>query len=106
MNAPAGVRGVGVDCKPASRMSRGDGNIWIALDRGGHSAALDFQLDADSASAALHFPMATPDVTLAAQGWQVAGNDGVRLLSDTLTFTRERAASQPGDTAQPAQAFP
>lgn len=106
MDAPAGVRGVSVDGKPATQLSRRDGNLWIALDRGVHRAALDFQLDADSASAALHFPMAPPDVTLAAQGWQVAGNDGVRLLSDTLTFTRERAASQPGDTAQPAQAFP
>jgi hypothetical protein len=105
-DAPASLRGVSVDGKPAVGLVRRDDSPWIALDRGVHRIALDFQLDADSASIALHFPITPPNVTLAAPGWQVAGNDGVRLLSDTLTFTRERSADQAGDGALPAQAFP
>jgi hypothetical protein len=106
MDAPATLHGVSVDGKPSVQLVRRDGNPWIALDRGVHRVALDFQLDADSASTALHFPMAPPNVALAAQGWQVAGNDGVRLLSDTLTFTRERKADQTDGAALPAQTFP
>ena len=106
VDAPATLHSVSIDGKPAARLARRDGNPWIALDRGVHLIVLDFGLDADSASTALHFPMAPPNVTLSASGWQVAGNDGVRLLSDTLTFTRERATSRTGDAALPAQAFP
>lgn len=106
MDAPAALRGVTLDGAPASELANRDGSIWIALDRGVHRVALDFQLPNGSDSAALHFPLPPPSVRVASPGWTVAGADGSRLLSDTLAFTRERVADADGTVGAPAQAFP
>jgi hypothetical protein len=106
MDAPAALRGVSLDGKPAPGLANRNGTMWIALDRGVHRVALDFQLPGDSDSAALHFPMPPPNVRVSSPGWDVAGVDGAHLLSDTLTLTRERVADKASPNAMPAQAFP
>ncbi len=106
MDAPAALAGVTLDGKPAPELTSRNGSIWIVLDRGAHRVVLDFRLPGDADSAALHFPLPPPNVQVSQSAWEVAGTDGPRLLSDTLTFTRVRKADKAGGTAAPAQAFP
>lgn len=107
MDAPALLQSVAVDGKPATRLARRDGGMWVALERGVHRVALAFQLPAGAASASVQFALAPPNVEVSAPGWEVSGTNGPHLLSDTLTFTRSRVATG-SDTAAPApaQAFP
>ncbi len=107
MDAPATLQSVHLDGKPAAELVVRDGMPWIALDRGVHQVAMTFRLGSDATSAALHFPSPPPRVDVAAPGWQAAGVDGAKLLSDTLSFTRERKAAMDGvAAASTAQAFP
>lgn len=106
MDAPAVLRGVSLDGKPAAPLARRDGTTWIALERGVHRVVLDFRLGTDADRAALHFPLPPPTIDVSAPGWQVDGNDGVRLLADTLTFTHQARAGADVATTAPAQAFP
>ncbi|HEX5959689.1 MAG TPA: hypothetical protein VFY97_00400, partial [Rhodanobacteraceae bacterium] len=106
MDAPSRLDGVAVDGKPTTDLVRRDGHTWVKLERGVHRVALDFHVG-DADAVALHFPLAPPRVQVSAPGWQASGTDGTRLLSDTLTFARERvqatATSAPGVARQ---AFP
>lgn len=105
MDAPAGLQSVTLDGKPAAGLARRDGKLWIALDRGVHRVTLDFGLPEGLDSATLHFPLPPPNVRLSAPEWETSGADGVQLLSDTLTFTRARPATDAAASA-PAQVFP
>jgi hypothetical protein len=105
-DAPAALRSVALDGKPAAELASRDGGVWIALDRGVHRIAMEFQLSAGGDSVALRFPMPPPNVQVSAPGWEIAGVDGSRLLSDTLTFTRERTAATTASARPSAQAFP
>jgi hypothetical protein len=104
MDAPATLAGVTLDGKPVGALANRDETTWIALQRGVHRIDMDFRLGGDNA--ALHFPLPPPSVQVSAPGWQTAGVDGTKLLSDTLTFTREHAAAVPNGAAAPAQTFP
>ena len=105
-DAPAALRSVALDGRPAAELANRDGTVWIALDRGVHRIAMEFQLPGNGDSVALRFPMPPPNVQVSSPGWEIAGVDGSRLLSDTLTLTRERAADKSGAGAPTAQAFP
>ena len=107
MDAPADLRSVTLDGKPATQLANRNGTLRIALERGVHRVTMTFQLGGDVDSTALHFPLPPPNAEVIAPGWQTAGVDGPRLLSDTLTFARERAAaSTTGPAPVAAQAFP
>jgi hypothetical protein len=106
MDAPATLASVALDGKPAGALANRDGTLWIALDRGVHRVTLQFGFGAGAGSAALHFPLPPPQVQVASPGWQVAGDDGTRLLSDSLTFTRLRPTQNVPGAVIPAQAFP
>jgi hypothetical protein len=106
MDAPATLSGVTVDGRPAPALARRDDGVWISLDRGVHRIGLNFRLSTDADNAALHFPLPPPRVQVVAQGWQVSGADGAKLLSDTLTFARERASATTASAPTAAQAFP
>lgn len=106
MDAPATLASVALDGKPAAELVQRDGNVWIALDRGVHRVTLQFRLGAGAGSAALHFPLPPPQVQVSSPGWQAAGDDGTRLLSDTLSFTRIRPTQNVPGAVNPAQAFP
>lgn len=106
MDAPASLTSVALDGKPVGELVRRDGALWIALDRGVHRVALQFNFGADAGSAALHFPLPPPAVQVSAAGWQTNGANGVKLLSDTLAFTRVQATPTAAGAAATAQAFP
>lgn len=106
MDAPATLNSVALDGKPAGELANREDTLWIALDRGVHRVTLQFRFGAGAGSAALHFPLPPPQVQVSAPGWQVAGDDGLRLLSNTLTFTRLRPTQNAPGAVIPAQAFP
>lgn len=106
MDAPATLTGVTLDGKPAGQLVQRDGSLWIALDRGVHRVGMQFRLPTDAGSAALQFPLPPPQVQVSAPGWQAAGMGGLKLLSDTLTFTRLRPTQNAPGATLPAQAFP
>ncbi|HEY3521698.1 MAG TPA: hypothetical protein VGK80_11755, partial [Rhodanobacteraceae bacterium] len=106
MDAPAALANVTLDGKADPATVRRDGQTWIALERGVHRIGLGFGFGGDADHAVLHFPLAPPRAQISATGWQTSGIDGTKLLSDTLTFARERALpnSDKFETAQ--QVFP
>ncbi len=106
MDAPAALANVTLDGKPAAALTLRDGQTWIALERGVHRVALNFTVGNDADNAVLHFPLAPPRAQVAAQGWQVSGVDGTKLLSDTLTFARERVLPNSDKEQTAQQAFP
>ena len=106
MDAPAALSSVTLDGKPSSGLVRRDDGIWIALDRGVHRIGVNFAVGDDADPVALHFPLPPPRVEMSAQGWQASGLDGSRLLSDTLTLSRVRAATTSAPDRGVAQAFP
>lgn len=106
MDAPAALTSVALDGKPASQLVKRDGTLWIALDRGVHRVTLQFQFGEGVGSAALHFPLQPPTVQVAAPMWQVGGTGGMKLLSDTLTFTRLQPTQNAPGAIPAAQAFP
>ncbi|MGH8212103.1 MAG: hypothetical protein ACREPP_02590, partial [Rhodanobacteraceae bacterium] len=106
MDAPAALANVTLDGKPDPAMARRDDQTWIALERGVHRIGLGFTIGGDADNAVLHFPLAPPRVELSAQGWQVSGADGTKLLSDTLSFARERVLPNSDTSQTTQQAFP
>ncbi|HET7557549.1 MAG TPA: hypothetical protein VFK08_05680, partial [Rhodanobacteraceae bacterium] len=106
MDAPATLASLTLDGKPASALARRDDGVWISLDRGVHRIGLTFRLSIDADNAALHFALPPPRVEVSAPGWQVSGADGTKLLSDTLSFARERASTTTASAPTAAQAFP
>jgi hypothetical protein len=106
MDAPAALANVTLDGKPAAALTRRDGQTWIALERGVHRVGLSFAVGNDADNAVLHFPLAPPRAQVSAQGWQVSGVDGTKLLSDTLTFARERVLPNSDKEQTAQQAFP
>jgi hypothetical protein len=105
-DAPVALRGVTLDGKPAAELANRNGTMWVALDRGVHRIVLDFRLPDGGDGAAVHFPLPPPNVQVSSPGWEVAGVDGPRLLSDTLTFSHARVAGGNAAATAPAQAFP
>ncbi|MEO6929234.1 MAG: hypothetical protein ABI190_08720, partial [Casimicrobiaceae bacterium] len=86
-----GVRSLMVDGTAQDDVSRGDGKLWFALPRGVHRVEL--VLVATSDKIALMFPLAPMRVQFSGDGWEASGIADDRLLTETLTLLRSRAAS-------------
>jgi hypothetical protein len=81
--------------------------LWVPAGRGVHRLDLDFRV-LDTDHLALKFPLKPARIETTLEGWQAGGVSEQRLLSDTLTLTRERReqtdANTPGRSV--AQQFP
>ena len=81
--------------------------LWVAAGRGVHRLDLDFRV-LDTDHLALKFPLKPARIELVLEGWQSGGVSEQRLLSDTLTLTRERREQNDAGTParSVAQQFP
>ncbi|MBP1473545.1 hypothetical protein J7I44_04490 [Frateuria sp. MAH-13] len=95
---------VAVDGRPASLARRDDDQLWLRLEPGVHELALRYRLDGID-SARLRFALAPQRVTLQMDGWTADGLDADHLLGDSLSFDRQRVATD-GRIGAPAQDFP
>jgi hypothetical protein len=86
-----GLRSLSVDGAAADAIARHDNALWIALPRGVHRVDLVFASTADKV--ALAFPLRPMRAEFAGDGWESSGIADDRLLTETLTLVRSRAAT-------------
>ena len=86
-----GLRSLAVDGAATDAIARHGEALWIALPRGVHRVELVFASSADKV--ALAFPLRPMRVEFSGDGWESSGIADDRLLTETLTLVRARAAS-------------
>jgi hypothetical protein len=103
-DATAALQGVRVDGHAEDAVARdADGGLWLALGRGVHRIDLTYSAAADKV--ALAFPLPPRRVLFHGNGWDAGGLADERLLTETLTLARARAA-QASVAGTAAQQFP
>jgi hypothetical protein len=78
--------------------------LWLALKPGVHSVKIIGHLSSADAIALL-FPQVPRGITVSAQGWDVSGIAGGKLLGNTLQFTRRQSSAREGAASQASDRF-
>ncbi len=83
-----------------------DGNqkLWVPLKPGVHSVKISGHLSPADAIA-LVFPQPPRAITVSAQGWDVAGIAGEKLLGNTLQLTRRQTSPRDGSASLGSDRF-
>ena len=78
--------------------------LWLALKPGAHSVKIIGRLSSADAVAML-FPQVPRGITVTAQGWDVSGMAGGKLLGNTLQLTRHQSTAHEGAGPQGSDRF-
>ena len=78
--------------------------LWLALKPGVHSVKVIGHLSPADAIALL-FPQVPRGITVTAQGWDVSGIAGGKLLGNTLQLTRRQSSAREGTPSQASDRF-
>ncbi len=78
--------------------------LWLALKPGAHSVKITGRLSSADAVAML-FPQVPRGITVTAQGWDVSGMAGGKLLGNTLQLTRHQSTAHEGAGPQGSDRF-
>jgi hypothetical protein len=78
--------------------------LWLALRPGVHSVKIIGRLSSADA-VAMVFPQVPRGITVTAQGWEVSGMAGGKLLGNTLQLTRHQSAAHEGAGLQSSERF-
>jgi hypothetical protein len=78
--------------------------LWLALKPGVHSVKIIGHLSSADAIAVL-FPQVPRGITVTAQGWDVSGIAGGKLLGNTLQLTRRQSSAREGTASQASDRF-
>jgi len=78
--------------------------LWLALKPGAHSVKITGRLSSADAVAML-FPQVPRGITVTAQGWDVSGMAGGKLLGNTLQLTRHQSSAHEGAGPQGSDRF-
>ena len=81
-----------------------DQQLWLALKPGVHSVKVIGHLVSVDAIALL-FPQVPREITVTAQGWDVSGIAGGKLLGNTLQLTRRQSSAREGTASQGSDRF-
>jgi hypothetical protein len=96
---------VAVDGHGNATIGKRDAQILARLEPGVHRVELSYRAQ-PADSIALNFPLRPQWMTFSGQGWSLDGIDGGRLLGDSVTLNRIRAAADGKQATLPQQAFP
>lgn len=103
-DAGAGVKSIQVDGVADDAVARdGEGVLWLALARGVHRVQIEYAAHADQV--ALAFALKPARVLFQGKGWESAGIEDGRLLTETLTLTRAHDSASTATTTG-VQQFP
>jgi hypothetical protein len=97
--------GVSVDNNANAPIGRNEDQIVARLVPGIHRVSLDYRVKPVD-STTLNFSLRPQRISFSGEGWSLDGSDAGRILGDSITFNRLKAADDGKPAPLPQQAFP